>query len=393
MELFKKLVRSSSFAPLFASSQALCCIKTSKKPAATTSTSANPGAQGATTSKYNEGVYANYSQRPKIAAKCSSPKHAILAKSLETLDSLNFGFLCAVVESLPMADMRGFMAAVAEFFHWKGRSVDVGTMFLEKASAEEVLDLRRNSPVTNWWVQYCRITCVPYIIDTIGPLVKEITQSPQEAEIMPEKLKDPREAELNVLVLMSYCDKLRDALDKTVSKVPNQVRLFFRNLRTERERKNIEESKILDEMMALFLLRLVTPAVMSPHTYCVAKEPPPHKALRKLILVCKIAQNSLAHTSLSREFQHLEKLRDWHTAQANWRAKFLESLAPQNENLAVDNGATTVEIPDVVGLSSLGVILTAINGLHNEITERLEKAAGNDPELLAQQLALLRSLT
>lgn len=149
--------------------------------------------------------------------------------------------------------------------------------------------LRGTSISTKMVSQFCQKYCSQFLVELLAPIITSMYEANESYEVDPLKLGEGENLEHNQAKLIHLCEKLLSVLFNAAYSYPKPLREFL-GVAQKEVVKTFPEMQI-KIMGAMFFLRLVNPAVVSPQGFGVVADAPPPRVRRALVLVGKLLQN------------------------------------------------------------------------------------------------------
>ncbi len=169
-------------------------------------------------------------------------------------------------------------------------------------------------------VQVTRLVSEHFIDEVIGPLIRDLLSkkpylrvpfrkknillhtSSSDMEIDPKKIAREgadnvyAQQQANAKVLMNVAQIFLDTILES-KKIPRELYHICSALYNAAMRKYGDIKAVQPAVASFFFLHLICPAITSPHTWGIMKDPPESHDLRSLLLVTKLIQNVSAGVS------------------------------------------------------------------------------------------------
>ncbi|CAN6633860.1 hypothetical protein TRVA0_014S01464 [Trichomonascus vanleenenianus] len=162
----------------------------------------------------------------------------------------------------------------------------------EIENAESPVDiLRRNCVATKLLSLFAKTKGVRYLERTLGPLLKNIIEKPEQYvfEIEPEKLKDFQEFKDNLVNFERCLSELVDNLEREMYSIPSTFREICFTIQAAVTPRFPEARE--SAISSFFFLRFLCPALVSPEGQGLVDKIPSKEVRRSLLLLAKIIQN------------------------------------------------------------------------------------------------------
>ncbi|EGC28522.1 hypothetical protein DICPUDRAFT_160044 [Dictyostelium purpureum] len=151
---------------------------------------------------------------------------------------------------------------------------------------------RGNSLATKSVDLYMKLIGIPYLAQTIGPLIKKIYSSKKSCEIDPTKLEKGEDIKKNCKNLLSWVKKMTNAILSSVNNCPGPLREVFRSIQEKVvQRYPRDEITRYTAVSGFIFLRFFCPAILAPKLFELMPDHPGIKTTRSLILIAKTLQN------------------------------------------------------------------------------------------------------
>ncbi|KAF2069743.1 hypothetical protein CYY_008934 [Polysphondylium violaceum] len=173
-------------------------------------------------------------------------------------------------------------------------------IFLLKALTDHEIDstdnpdiiFRGNSLATKSVDLYMKLVGIPYLSQTIGPLIKKIYSSKKSCEIDPTKLEKGEDIKKNCKNLLSWVKKVTAAILGSINNCPGPLREVFRLIQSKvLQRYPQDEITRYTAVSGFIFLRFFCPAILAPKLFDLMPDHPGIKTTRSLILIAKTLQN------------------------------------------------------------------------------------------------------
>ncbi|EFC38849.1 rasGTPase-activating protein [Naegleria gruberi] len=159
---------------------------------------------------------------------------------------------------------------------------------------------RANSTSTKLLKKYCLRVSNPYLTTVIGGFIDTMCTKPTKFEIDPLKAQQRGESvEENVENILEVLQEFIDCLCDSVQQTPYTFRMYCRYLYEEVGKKFTKPDDDNDEQFdfkyiavgGFLILRLICPAITSPHLYGLSGSDIPADSRRYAIILTKLVQN------------------------------------------------------------------------------------------------------
>jgi hypothetical protein len=179
---------------------------------------------------------------------------------------------------------------------------------------------------------------------------------------------DEGDTEANLLQLQLICQKLLNALRRSVPHVPTEFKKIFRAMLNGISAKFANDDTLLRGVGGFFFLRFYCVAIPIPHYYGLLDEPPNSVCQRQLILISKIMQCMANFTVPNEKF--LASSHDFFTKNfPKMRRFYMDLVAPQT---TLEAPTQIFDMPDVVLKNSLGNFWVYVRGNGEKIRHWIE---------------------
>ncbi|XP_028396464.1 ras GTPase-activating protein 4-like isoform X2 [Dendronephthya gigantea] len=215
----------------------------------------------------------------------------------------------SLLEQVMTADRTAIGRALVKLYLHQGmivKCLDALTMF-EVVNTETLNTLfRGNSLATKAVDEFMKVIGIPYLLDTLKPIIDKIYKEKRYCEIDPNKIDRtiPRRLSIfqmddssiqvkSVAYLKSYLTSILNSILQSTERCPYVMKQVFCNLyntAVQRFTDNEESGKYLAVSSFLFL-RFFVPAVLSPKLFGVAEHHPEQVVSRTLTLLAKVLQS------------------------------------------------------------------------------------------------------
>ncbi|KAM9963017.1 hypothetical protein ACTFIW_006238 [Dictyostelium discoideum] len=151
---------------------------------------------------------------------------------------------------------------------------------------------RGNSLATKSVDLFMKLIGIPYLSQTIGPLIKKIYSSKKSCEIDPTKLEKGEDIKKNCKNLLSWVKKMTTAILSSVNNCPGPLREVFKSIQDKVvQRYPKDEITRYTAVSGFIFLRFFCPAILAPKLFDLMPDHPGIKTTRSLILIAKTLQN------------------------------------------------------------------------------------------------------
>ncbi|EGG23380.1 RasGTPase-activating protein [Cavenderia fasciculata] len=151
---------------------------------------------------------------------------------------------------------------------------------------------RGNSLATKSVDLYMKLIGLPYLANTIGPLIKKIYVSKKSCEIDPTKLEKGEDAKKNAKNLLSWVKKMVSAILASADQCPGPLREIFLAIQTKvKQRYAVDHITQYTAVSGFIFLRFFCPSILAPKLFDLMPDHPGIKTTRSLILIAKTLQN------------------------------------------------------------------------------------------------------
>ncbi|KAL5016450.1 hypothetical protein ScPMuIL_006039 [Solemya velum] len=164
---------------------------------------------------------------------------------------------------------------------------------------------RGNSLATKSMDQFMKIVGMPYLHETLGPVIEKVYSEKKAVELDPSRLLNMRrksrtqDNSADVIkqsreILMNYMRQIMNGIIDSYTRCPPVMRLVFRNLRkrvSEKWPKEEDEAHLYLAVSGFLFLRFFAAAIMSPRLFSLQEQHPGQKVSRTLTLLAKITQS------------------------------------------------------------------------------------------------------
>eukprot|EP01097_Dermamoeba_algensis_P006616 TRINITY_DN4124_c0_g3_i2.p1 TRINITY_DN4124_c0_g3~~TRINITY_DN4124_c0_g3_i2.p1 ORF type:complete len:711 (-),score=220.64 TRINITY_DN4124_c0_g3_i2:50-2182(-) len=148
---------------------------------------------------------------------------------------------------------------------------------------------RETTITTQLLIEYMNMKSTSYLKKAIQPIVKQIVKENMDFEVNPDKVEE-RKAKKNQKLLIQKSTQLLEEILNSIPFFPSTLKKIFSFMQTRiREKFPQADFKMV---ASFFFLRLICPAIISPHHYNLLSEKVPSKAQRSLIYISKVIQNT-----------------------------------------------------------------------------------------------------
>ncbi|KAN0045212.1 hypothetical protein ACTA71_005589 [Dictyostelium dimigraforme] len=151
---------------------------------------------------------------------------------------------------------------------------------------------RGNSLATKSVDLFMKLIGIPYLSQTIGPLIKKIYSSKKSCEIDPTKLEKGEDIKKNCKNLLSWVKKMTTAILSSINNCPGPLREVFKSIQEKVvQRYPKDEITRYTAVSGFIFLRFFCPAILAPKLFDLMPDHPGIKTTRSLILIAKTLQN------------------------------------------------------------------------------------------------------
>ncbi|KAK5582968.1 hypothetical protein RB653_004558 [Dictyostelium firmibasis] len=151
---------------------------------------------------------------------------------------------------------------------------------------------RGNSLATKSVDLFMKLIGIPYLSQTIGPLIKKIYSSKKSCEIDPTKLEKGEDIKKNCKNLLSWVKKMTTAILSSINNCPGPLREVFKSIQDKVvQRYPKDEITRYTAVSGFIFLRFFCPAILAPKLFDLMPDHPGIKTTRSLILIAKTLQN------------------------------------------------------------------------------------------------------
>ncbi|KAL0486254.1 Ras GTPase-activating protein [Acrasis kona] len=164
--------------------------------------------------------------------------------------------------------------------------------------------LRSNSAATKLVSQYMNIYGLEYLKKVLGPLTLEICNKDENLEADPSRVGKDQSANSNLSKILDYAQKYVNTMISMVDEIPYPIRKLCCHLVEQIRQKDFLDQTndvAVTGVSGLFFLRFICPALTSPQFYKIVPNAPQRNALRSLILIGKILQQTVNNVPFSKE--------------------------------------------------------------------------------------------
>ncbi|XP_018804156.1 PREDICTED: GTPase-activating protein isoform X2 [Bactrocera latifrons] len=214
---------------------------------------------------------------------------------------------------------------------------------------------RGNTLVSKMMDEAMRLSGLPYLHQTLRPVLAQILAEKKPCEIDPSKVKDRSAVDTNLNHLQVYVERVFDAITKSAERCPKVLCQIFHDLRECAGRHFPRNHEVRYSVVSGFIfLRFFAPAILGPKLFDLTSEPLDHQTNRTLTLISKTIQ-SLGNLVSSRSSQQPNK--EEYTGQLYKRfytekhvtavKHFLEVISTPGEDCRLQGDAANILLPVV----------------------------------------------
>ncbi|XP_004525608.1 GTPase-activating protein isoform X2 [Ceratitis capitata] len=214
---------------------------------------------------------------------------------------------------------------------------------------------RGNTLVSKMMDEAMRLSGLPYLHQTLRPVLAQILSEKKPCEIDPSKVKDRSAVDTNLNHLQAYVERVFDAITQSAVRCPKVLCQIFHDLRECAGRHFPRNHEVRYSVVSGFIfLRFFAPAILGPKLFDLTSEPLDHQTNRTLTLISKTIQ-SLGNLVSSRSSQQPNKeeytgqlykrfYTDKHVAAVK---HFLEVISTPGEDCRMQGDADNILLPVV----------------------------------------------
>lgn len=243
-----------------------------------------------------------------LPQKCYQPLVEILVNSASDPESLNPTAL-SLIEELTAADQATLAHQMVRLFIGQ----DVVIPFLDYITLREIRKtsnprtlFRGNSLAAKCMEQFMKIVGIPYLSDTLKPVIDKIFEERKYCELDPSKterkssafrrlsLRPVDEQDRSLSVLTGYLEAVMTSILSSFKECPSYMRVAFRNLARRvsdhfGDEPGYEDSKYTAVSGFLFL-RFYAPAILGPKLFGLRENHADKNVSRTLTILAKTVQ-------------------------------------------------------------------------------------------------------
>jgi neurofibromin 1 len=186
-----------------------------------------------------------------------------------------------------------------------------------------------------------------------------------EMEIDPSKLEEETEAAVNKYKLLLTTQKFFQQIIYSKDKIPPQIRAILAHL------SKVVIAKFPNAKYkaigGFYFLRLIVPAITTPHIWGLYTAPPNATTQRHLILLGKVLQNLCNDVQFGGKEEYMQKLNDFMEENTKTLHTFFNSLATAPAEPPIES----VKVPEVVRTNALLFLYEFIYSHQSKIQQAL----------------------
>lgn len=208
---------------------------------------------------------------------------------------------------------------------------------------ESVEILRSNTVATRLVALYTANTAQEYLIDTLGPFCRKLTESEEYFEIEKTSSMTPEEQQRNLDSFMKYMHLVVDYISHSYSEMPRGMRVIACVIYRETEKKFPDST--LAAVGAYLFLRIYNPAIVSPDRVGIVT--PQNRAVkRSLIQIARVLQMLVNDSELYTKFPLLASRSEEIAQIEDEVTKFMLKVVDVSEEF-LQHGVKEAHRPDV----------------------------------------------
>ncbi len=234
----------------------------------------------------------------------------------------------AVCKACPVTEMDTLTRALVLVFESHGHTIALIKTFIKQEVANNDGDgtlFRSNSAANKLMKNYAMLIGLPYLFETLAPIVREMAAAGRSHELDDSLVEDGSMANVNRYGLLSYTQRTLHEITKSVDKMPVQFRMICNSL--IKEVKQRYPGQVQQACGNFIFLRFFVPAITAPDMYGLLPEPPTAETRRMLVLVGKSLQNLSNNVRFGTKEPFMVKMNDFIDSNQSTLKKFFKTVA------------------------------------------------------------------
>ncbi|CAG5133799.1 unnamed protein product, partial [Candidula unifasciata] len=280
--------------------------------------------------------------------------------------------ICQIFEPLlAVREKEDFATCLVHVLQKQGKACEfLSDIILEEISRldDEHLTFRGNSIATKAMEAYMKLVGAKYLQDTLGDLIQQLVQSPDDCEVDPTKVATTQLLNCHQKNLDMYSNMAWVKVINSYCYFPTELRNVFASLRSRcNERGKVDYSDNL--ISGCIFLRFLCPAILYPSLFNLTQgesiKYPNERASRNLTLIAKTIQTLANFTQFGIKEDYMTFMNSFVEKEAPNMKIFLHKISTQetsNQFLTFD------------GDIDLGKELSVLHALLLECTEKYSES-------------------
>ncbi|XP_067127219.1 ras GTPase-activating protein nGAP-like isoform X3 [Centruroides vittatus] len=193
---------------------------------------------------------------------------------------------------------------------------------------DQHLTFRGNSLATKAAEAFMKLLGEKYLQDTLGEVVRNIIESPEDCEVDPMKVCNNAVLQRQQSTLISFVEMTWAKVINSASYFPAELQDVFYKCR--QSLAAIGKEELSDNLIgASIFLRFLCPAILSPSLFNLTQEYPQGRAARNLTLVAKTIQTLANFTKFGGKESFMEFMNDFVEKEWGTMKAFIRQISSQ----------------------------------------------------------------